>query len=241
MVRQDEGRLIAWAFIPARGGSKSIPLKNLVTLGDRALLDYSAEAAKASKIFERIICSTDHSEIAKRSIELGLELDVRSEELSGDEVSTRAVIIEFLGRQKYLPDVLFIIEPTSPFVRPDDIIKIKELMEKTPNVQTGMTICEPPHTHHAWNQREIKDGLVRFIFEERKQVFAKQQKPALYIFGNAIACRISGLLEGADVFSEPSVGVLIERPYDVNIDDINDLILAEALYRGGVVKLPHLK
>lgn len=241
MASRDEGGLVAWAFIPARGGSKSIPLKNLATLGDRVLLDYSAEAAKASKTFERIVCSTDHSEIAKRAIELGLELDVRSKELSGDEVSTRAVIVEFLGRQKYLPDVLFIIEPTSPFVRPVDIIKIKEQMEKTPNAQTGMTICEPPHTHHAWNQREIKDGLVRFIFEERKQVVAKQQKPALYIFGNVIACRVSGLLEGADVFSEPSVGVLIERPYDVNIDDIDDLILAQALLMSGVVKLLHLE
>lgn len=227
--------------MPARGGSKAIPLKNLADLGGRPLMDYCVEAAKSSGVFERIICSTEHADIARHAIELGIEHDQRPLDLAGDDVSTRAVILEFLRRsQHHLPDLLFIIEPTSPFLRTKDIIALHERMEQHPDAVTGLTIARPPHTHHAWNQRELRDGLVHFIFEERKQVFAKQNKPVLYIFGNIVACRVNGLLAGGDVFAEPTAGVEIERPYDMNIDDPDDLVLANALLSVGAIKLSHM-
>jgi CMP-N-acetylneuraminic acid synthetase len=192
-------------------------------------------------VFERIICSTEHEGIARHAIELGIERDLRPVDLAGDEVSTKAVILEFLRRhQEDLPDLLFIVEPTSPFLRPADIIALRDRMEQSPEAMTGLTVARPPHTHHAWNQREMLDGLVRFIFEERKQAHAKQNKPVLFIFGNVIACRVSGLLTGGDVFAEPSVGVEIERPYDINIDDPDDLALANALLVARAVKLAHM-
>lgn len=205
-------------------------------------MDYCVEAAKASGVFERIICSTDHDGIARNAMELGIEYDRRPAELGGDEASTKAVILEFLGRhQASLPDLVFIVEPTSPFLRPGDIAALQERMEQNPEAVTGLTLARPPHTHHAWNQREMRNGLVRFIFEERKQVFAKQNKPVLHIFGNVIACRVAGLLAGGDVFAEPTAGVEIERPYDINIDDPEDLVLANALLAAGAVKLPHVR
>ncbi|MDD5389714.1 MAG: acylneuraminate cytidylyltransferase family protein [Gallionellaceae bacterium] len=233
--------LRSWAFVPARGGSKAIPLKNLADLGGRQLMDYCIEAAKSSRIFERIICSTEHAGIAARAVALGIEHDQRPLELCGDEVSTRAVILEFLERHRNeLPDLLFIVEPTSPFLRPKDIAALLERMQENPVAVTGQTIAQPPHTHHAWNQREMRDGQVRFIFEERKKVFAKQNKPVLYVFGNLIACRTAELLAGGDVFAEPSVGVEIDWPYDINIDYPNDLTLANILLKAGLVNLPHM-
>lgn len=236
-----EPALRSWAFVPARGGSKAIPLKNLADLGGRPLMDYCIEAAKSSGIFERIICSTEHAGIAEHARALGIEHDQRPLDLCGDEVSTRAVILEFLQRHRDdLPDLLFIVEPTSPFLRPRDIAALLEEMRRNTAAVTGQTVARPPHTHHAWNQREMRDGQVRFIFEERKKVFAKQNKPVLYIFGNLIACRAAELLAGGDVFAEPSVGVEIEWPYDINIDYPNDLILANALLAAGLVNLPHI-
>jgi pseudaminic acid cytidylyltransferase len=204
-------------------------------------MDYCVEAAKVSGVFERIICSTEHEGIARRAKDLGIEHDRRPAELGGDEVSTREVILEFLRRyQDALPDLLFVVEPTSPFLRPADIIALRDRMAQTPEAVTALTVAQPPHTHHAWNQREMRDGLVRFIFEERKRVFAKQNKPVLYVFGNTIACRVDALLAGGDVFGEPTASVEIERPYDINIDDSDDLILANALLAAGAVKLPHI-
>jgi N-acylneuraminate cytidylyltransferase len=204
-------------------------------------MDYCVKAAKVSGVFDRIICSTDHDGIAQHAMELGIECDRRPAELGGDEVTTKAVLLEFLGRhQASLPDILFIVEPTSPFLRPEDITALQERMEQNPDAVSGLTVVRPPHTHHAWNQREMRNGLIRFIFEERKQVFARQNKPVLYIFGNVVACRVASLLAGGDVFAEPTAGVEIDRPYDINIDDPEDLILANALLAGEVVKLPHL-
>src|SRR3990167_8212542 len=135
----------AWAFIPARGGSKSIPLKNMANLGGRPLLDYCVLAAKSSGCLERIVCSTEHPRIAssgclerivcstehpriaERAAFHGIEHDNRPLDLCGDEVSTKAVLVEFLARNAdQLPDLIFIVEPTSPFMRPQDITRLND-------------------------------------------------------------------------------------------------------------------
>jgi len=216
-------------------------MKNMAVLGGRPLLDYAIGAAKACGIFERIICSTDHQGIAHHAVKLGIEHDARPPRLGGDDISTKEVILEFLHRsQPNLPDLLFIVEPTSPFLRPKDIIALHERMATNAAAVTGVTVAQPPHTHHAWNQRAMSSGMVRFIFNERKTIFAKQHKPPLYIFGNLIVCRVASLMAGGDVFEEPTAGVEIPRPYDVNIDDMQDLMLASALLSCGLVDLPHI-
>src|SRR4051794_12903510 len=118
----------AWAFVPARGGSKSIPLKNLADLGGRPLIDYCVAAAKRSSCFERIICSADHPMIAERAALLGIEHDRRPHGLEGDAVSTKEVLIEFLNRSRERPEFIFIVEPTSPFLRPNDIQRLLDQM-----------------------------------------------------------------------------------------------------------------
>lgn len=233
----------AWAFIPARGGSKGIPLKNIALLGGRPLLDYASRAALASGCFERVVCSTDHPLIAARARELGLEVDARPAELSGDVITTQAVMLEWLSRQvdQVLPEFIFVVEPTSPFLRADDIRALLEKFSAAVEAVSAQTVALPPHTHHAWNQRRMEGDRVCFAFSERKTVNFKQEKPILYIFGNLLACRTTKLLAGHGLFDEPSVGVRIEWPYDVNIDYPEDMRLAEALLQAGEVVLPHMQ
>jgi CMP-N,N'-diacetyllegionaminic acid synthase len=233
--------LKVWGFIPARGGSKSIKLKNLANLNGLPLMDYCVKAAQSSACCDRIICSTDHRDIADRAATLGIEVDMRPEDLGGDEVTTRDVIIEFLNRQDTdLPDILCVIEPTSPFLRVNDIQRLIKQMESDAETVSGQTLVQPPHTHHAWNQRKITENRCDFIFEERKTIYRKQDKPELWVFGNLVVCRVKALLAGKNVFDSPSAAVKIEWPYDVNIDHKNDLIMANALLGAGVVNLPHM-
>lgn len=233
----------AWAFIPARGGSKGIPLKNISPLGGRPLLDYASRAALASGCFERIVCSTDHPLIAARARELGLEVDARPAELAGDAATTQAAMLEWLSRQagQELPEFIFVVEPTSPFLRADDIRALLERFRADVEAVSAQTVALPPHTHHAWNQRRMEGDRVSFAFAERKTVNFKQEKPILYIFGNLLACRTAKLLAGHGLFDEPSAGVRIEWPYDVNIDYPDDMRLAEALLHAGMVDLPHMR
>ncbi len=231
-----------WAFIPARGGSKSIKLKNMALLNGHPLMEYSARAAIECNCFDRIVCSTDHPDIASFSESMGIEIDIRSNDLSGDTVSTRAVLLEFLVRQHELPDYLFIVEPTSPFLRVSDIRGLRDLIERNFGCASAQTVYRPPHTHHAWNQRVISEGgNCSFLFEERKKVSTKQEKPNLYVFGNLIACNVTSLLDGGDVFAEPSVALEIPWPYDVNIDHPDDLLMANIILKSKIVKFDHIE
>lgn len=223
-----------WGFVPARGGSKSIPLKNLVQIAGRPLLDYGILAAKAWGGLDQIYCSTDNDEIAARAQYLGVSIDHRSEDLAGDETPVAEVARDFLKRQALLngalPDWLFLIQPTSPLVLPEHFDDLKRIVEINPTANSAQTVTMVPHNHHAWNQRLITNGSVAFLYAvERQRAYNKQKKPALYVFANLVVTRVSSLLSGEDFFSQPSLSVIINRPYDLDVDGPDDLLLAEYL------------
>jgi CMP-N-acetylneuraminic acid synthetase len=215
-------------------------LKNLIPLAGKPLLDYAVRAVQATGLVSRIICSTDHDGIAERAKQLGLEVDPRPGFLATDDAPVAAVAIELLERLGS-PDILILVQPTSPFVLPEHVRLLLEAMTKDPEARSGQTVTLCPHNHHAWNQREIENGRVRFRFQaERLAAYNKQSKPKLFVFGNLVAVRPSSLLKGEGLFAEPSVAVEIRPPYDFDVDVAEDVRVAEALLIAGVVQLPHL-
>ena len=234
-----------WALVPARGGSKSVPLKNLKLLGGRPLLDYGVLAARAWGGFERIVCSTEHAGIGARARELGIDVDARPEHLAQDETPVAEVARDFIRRacptEKDKPDWLFLIQPTSPFLLPAHIALLAERIRQTPGANSAQTITPIPHNHHAWNQRIFEQGEVRFVHAaERKQGFNKQRKQAHHVFGNLVAIHTTILMDGEDFFAPPSTGAEIARPYDLDVDSGDDFALAEALIAQQCVDLAHL-
>lgn len=230
----------AWGFVPARGGSKSIPLKNLVPLAGVPLLDYGVRAGLASGRLERLVCSTDDERIAARARHLGIEVDRRPAGLAEDATPVADVAREFLGREG-TPDCLVLIQPTSPFLLPGHVRALLDAMARDREALSGQTVALCPHNHHAWNQREVAEGRVRFKFpRERQRGYNKQTKPSYYVFGNLIAVRPAALLQGEGFFVEPSAAVEIEAPYDFDLDGPGDLRVAEALIAAGAVRLPHM-
>ena len=231
-----------WALVPARGGSKSVPLKNLHALDGRPLLDYGVLAARAWGGFERIVCSTDHAAIATRSRELGIEVDARPPSLAGDAVAVAAVARDFLVRAgASAPDWLFLIQPTSPFLLPAHLELLAARIRGDADARSAQTIAPVPHNHHAWNQRLLENGHARFANEaERRQGYNKQSKPERFVFGNLVAAQARALIAGGDFFSPPSLAVLIERPYDMDVDSAEDFRLADALLAQRCVALAHL-
>lgn len=233
--------MTVWVLVPARGGSKSIPLKNLVLLAGVPLLDYGVRAVQASGRATRIICSTEDDRIAARAIELGMEVDQRPPRLAADETPVAEVAREFLAREG-APDLLVLVQPTSPFLLPEHVHALIEEMVKDRTARSGQTVTACPHNHHAWNQREVMDGRIRFKFPaERATAYNKQSKPKLFVFGNLVTVRPSTLLEGGGFFAEPSVAVEIPVPYDFDLDGPGDVAIAEALINSGTVQLPHMK
>jgi CMP-N,N'-diacetyllegionaminic acid synthase len=100
-------------IIPARGGSKGVPRKNIKLLNGKPMLQYTIEAAQGSKL-DRFIVSTEDAEIKKISQDLGAEVLNRPEELASDSADTAHVMAHVLQTIDYKPDVVVLLQPTSP-------------------------------------------------------------------------------------------------------------------------------
>lgn len=222
-----------WGLIPARGGSKSIPLKNLAPIAGRPMLEYVAALAAKLVGIEKVIGSTDHPEIAEVFRAFGHEVHNRSAELSNDLSRVDDLAREIIAvAGPDAPDALLLLQPTSPFCEVSEIHSLMDELRMNPDAMSAQTITRVPHNSHEWNQRLFVDGLVEFVHKaERRSGYRKQEKPSRWVFGNAVITRCEALSQGEDFFAEPSRGIEIGRLNSFDIDDSNDLIIADAISR----------
>jgi N-acylneuraminate cytidylyltransferase len=110
-----------YAIIPARGGSKGIPRKNLIDICGKPLVAWSIEQALASSRIDRVIVSTDDDEIAEVAIDNGAEVIARPADISGDDASTESAISHVLEVVNGEPDLVVLLQPTSPVRTATDI------------------------------------------------------------------------------------------------------------------------
>lgn len=110
-----------YAIIPARGGSKGIPRKNLIDICGKPLVVWSIEQALASSRIDRVIVSTDDDEIAAVAIDSGAEVIARPADISGDNASTESAIAHALEVANGEPDLVVLLQPTSPVRTASDI------------------------------------------------------------------------------------------------------------------------
>lgn len=112
------------AIIPARGGSKGIPKKNIVPLADKPLIAWTIEAAKKSKYISRTVVSSDSEEILKVATKFGAEPIKRPPELATDQAPPEPIVfhvLSYLKKENYIPDILVYLQPTSPLRTYKDI------------------------------------------------------------------------------------------------------------------------
>ena len=231
-----------FAIVPTRGGSKSIKHKNLLPFLGRPLVGHVIEAARRSKSVDRIVCSTDDPAIAAVARDLGIEVSHRPPELARDETPILDVLSQLLPELSARgDDIVLLLQPTSPFVLPEHIDACVDLLRRHAEADAAQTITTLPHNHHAYNQRVVEGGYVRFRFEkERLACFNKQLKPRFHAFGNIVATRVAAILDKGLVFGERCLAVEIPRDYAADIDGPDDVAPATFLVESGRVKLPWL-
>lgn len=236
----DESRTLG--VIPARGGSKSIPLKNLVEIAGRPMIDYVIAAGRASRRLDRLVCSTDHEAIAAACRARSVETVHRPDHLGTDDTPVTAVLIDLLERlaaaEGTAPGILALLQPTSPFLRGIDIDACLDALAADPAAQSAQTVTPVIHNAHALNQRVMEGGYVRFRFlEERQAAYNKQRKPKHFVFGNLVVTRSRALLAGLDCFASPSLPIEIPRSQALDVDTVEDVGMADYLVRGRLVQL----
>lgn len=235
-----------WGVIPARGGSKSIPLKNIAPFAGRPLIDYNILSAQAAKTVSRLICSTDSPEISEHCRAMQIEVHDRPAEFAGDDARVDRAISQLLedihAREAAVAEFIALLQPTSPFLLPGHIDACVGELKTNPGAGSAQTVTECPHNHHAFNQRIVTgSGEVSFRFEaERRRGYNKQNKPRHFVFGNVIVFRSDKMLAQGTVFAQPSRAIEIEWPYDFDADGPQDFKLGALLLEQGMVALPFI-
>lgn len=229
-------------LIPARGGSKSIPLKNLAPIAGTPLIHFVMNAGLRSSSLSRIYCSTDHESIAKVCEEGGVEVIRRPEVLGQDDTPVTDVLLHVLNtlgqRTGRMPGMVALLQPTSPFLLASHVDDCVAALRANPEADSAQTITPVFHNAHAYNQRVVEDGKVRFRFmEERRSAYNKQRKPKYYTFGNLVVTRSRCLLNGGDCFGGVSIPVEIPRAYALDVDTLEDLDYASFLVDGHRIEL----
>jgi CMP-N-acetylneuraminic acid synthetase len=208
-------------LVPARGGSKGIPGKNVRPLGGRPLLAWTAEAALASRRLSRVVLSTDDEGIAEAGRRCGLEIPfLRPAELARDDTPTLPVVqhaLEMLGDGF---DAVCLLQPTSPFRRAGDIDACIAMLEER-ELDAVVSVLPVPAEHNpCWVYFE-DGGLLRLATGGEQPVPRRQElPPAFHRDGSVYVTRrevvMAGSLYGRRLggYVMPEAGVNLDTPAD---------------------------
>ena len=222
------------AIIPARGGSKGLPGKNIKKLNGKPLLAYSIETAIQSDVFDKIIVSTDDEKIAKTAKNYGAEVPfIRPAKLATDTAKSIEVLvhaIKWLEDKGENYDYVMKLQPTSPLRKKEDIVKAMDLLlKKDGNSVISVSECD----HHPLWANTLEDDLKmnEFIRDEVKGK-NRQELPKYYELNGVIfLSKVEVLLRTKDWYGKESYAYVMDSKRAIDIDNIIDFELAEIIMR----------
>ena len=224
------------AVVPARGGSKGIPRKNLLDLAGRPLLAYTAEAALGSRFVNRAILSTDDTEIEQIGRSLGLEVPfARPPTLAADDTPTLPVIQHAVttlkNREGYCPDAVVILQPTSPLRTSLHIDQAVELFIEA-GADSLVSVVEVPHNLSPYSvMRLLPNGLVKPYRPIDESANRRQAKPVYYARNGAAIYIVncSCLFDKNSLYGDKILPFIMSKETSIDIDDEYDRKVAELI------------
>jgi CMP-N,N'-diacetyllegionaminic acid synthase len=221
-------------IIPARGGSKGVPRKNLRLLAGRPLIAYTIEAASSSNLLRDFLVSTDDGEIAEVAQTLGAKVLQRPPELAQDDTPMAPVLehaVRWYAEQEgELPEVAVILQPTAPLRRSAHIDACLQLLLDCDAGSVVSVSPVPGHFHPAWQYTVTPEGELRmFTGEALAQIPTSRQDLSMTYSRNGAmyAFRTAGFLEGHTFYVPPCLAYRMKAEESVNIDSEDDFWLAE--------------
>ena len=215
------------AIVPARGGSKGVPRKNVseITAG-RTLLHYVADAARQAMRVDRIVLSTDDDEIAEVGRRAGLEVPfLRPAELAGDDTPMLPVLrhaIDQVAAGGWMPEYVVLLQPTSPcrtWKHIDDALGL--LITKRPD--SVVTVVEVPKHLSPDYVMKIEEGTLRPFLPEGARVTRRQDvRPAFYRDGTVYAFRRETIERFGNIYGDHCLPLVIDASESLSIDSVED-------------------
>lgn len=221
------------AVIPARGGSKRIPRKNIKDFAGKPMIGYAIEAARATGLFEHVVVSTDDAEIAAIARALGAEVPfTRPTGLADDFTPTVPVVAHAVRACRELGwavDEVCCIYPAVPLIRPADIADARALLARSPWARSAFPVAPFPSAI----QRALRrggDGLTRPFHPEHVNTRTQDLEPAYFDAGQFYWAGADAWLDGVSLHAQ-AVTVVLPEWRVVDIDTPQDWECAQALYR----------
>lgn len=219
------------AVVPARGGSKGIPLKNLRPVLGVPMVARVGEVVRALPTIDRAVVSTDHEEIARVAEANGIAAPFRRPpEISGDRIGDWDVLVHALHEMERLDgityDIIVMLQPTSPLRRPEHVQAAIEMLVEG-SWDTVWTLSETDSKEHPLKQLTVTAGQLDYYDPAGKGVIARQQlKPVYHRNGIAYAMTRDCLVNQGGIKGHRSGGLVLEGHF-VSIDTEWDIALAE--------------
>ncbi len=224
------------AIIPARGGSKGLPGKNIMPLCGKPLIAWSIETARRSKYLDEVVVSTDDAEIADVARRFGASVPfLRPDELSGDTSKTLAAVEHALDfyRNKLDRefDILALIEPTSPLREDDDIdLMLEKLCGRWEQFDSIVSVGTV-HEHPDVMKKMAGDRIEPFYSATEDAGRRQDLVPAYFPYGVAYIVKTPSLMVERTFYTARCTHHLIQRYQAYEVDDIYDFVCVEAVMR----------
>jgi N-acylneuraminate cytidylyltransferase/CMP-N,N'-diacetyllegionaminic acid synthase len=226
------------AVIPARGGSKSIPRKNLAEVEGRPLISFVIEAATNAARVDRVVVSTEDDEIARVARDWGAEVPFRRPgALATDDVSIIPVVqhaMQEMDQTGFRSDTVVSLQPTSPFLEGEDLDRAVLKLEET-RADSVVSVLPIAHEHPFWVKGLEGDRVVPFNEYTNESYLQRQDLPPAYIYDGGIFARKRSLLEdwsGHDFgLGEDIRAIVLGGWKSVHVDDEHHLELVRVMMK----------
>ena len=220
------------AIIPARGGSKRIPQKNIKQFLGKPIIAYSIEAAINSKLFDEVMVSTDDTEIAAIGQQYGAKIPfMRSETASNDYATTEEVLQEVLNTYKKLGqefDYTCCIYPTAVFVTAE---KLQEAFQLLTEKKYLSVFPMMPFSYPIWRSLKIENGKLNMNYPEYENARSQDLPVAYHDAGQYYFYKTEAIFNQETIFNANSFGIVINEMEGQDIDNLIDWKLAELKYK----------
>ena len=223
-------------IIPARGGSKEVPRKNLLKLGNRNLMEIAIDSARKSKLLSRFILSSDDDQIIKVSRDYGCEAPFkRPKNLAQDESSTFSVLkhaVEWLKKnENWNSDVVVLLQPTTPFRTADHIDDVISFLLKS-SADAIITVRKPDYPPYWMLNMDKESMKISNIIPGGNSFKRRQDTPISYQPAGMVYAFKTSLLYDMDTLFpfQDTRGFVVSQKESINIDSYLDYLTAKAIW-----------
>lgn len=223
------------AIIPARGGSKGLPGKNIKELCGKPLIGWTIEHAKQSKYVDDIYISTDSSEIAAIAENYNMKVpELRPSEYANDASPSSDFIIYTIEKLKSEGkefDYFILLEPTSPLRDVEDVDTSIEILINAPDADSIVGICKAEDIHPAFMVKIKPNGLLE-PYEAKMKTLRRQELPDVYYFeGTIYVSKVNKFIEKKAFYHEKTLPYIVPKWKSFEVDDVIDFTIIEAIMR----------